>query len=125
MATFINRDNPEQRIAGPAGTVRFVGGRAEVGEAQAEALRALPDSWGIVEEVSEEEAARRAEKQEDTPPPPAPPRTPLGPDDPAPPARNASTEVWRAYAVARGMDPGEAGQRTRDDLVAEYLGEGR
>lgn len=123
MAIFTNRDHPEQRIAGPAGTVRFVGGRAEVGEAQAEALRALPAEWGIVEEVSEEEAARRAEARRTPPPPsPSPPRTPMGPDDPEPPARNASTENWRAYAVARGMSPEEAGKRSRDDLVAEYLG---
>lgn len=76
-------------------------------------LDALPN-WTL---IAEPEPAEQT-------PPPVPARTPMGPDDPAPPARNGSTEVWRAYAVARGMDPGEAATRTRDDLVAEYLGGG-
>lgn len=36
------------------------------------------------------------------------------------PARNASTEAWRAYAVARGMSADEAAAHTRDELVALY-----
>jgi len=36
------------------------------------------------------------------------------------PARRASTEAWRAYAVARGMTSDEAAAHTRDELVALY-----
>lgn len=39
------------------------------------------------------------------------------------PARNATTGVWRAWAALQGMDPDEAGKRSRTDLIATYLGE--
>lgn len=45
---------------------------------------------------------------------------PAEPDDiePQPPARNASTEVWRAYAVERhGLTAEEAAELSRDQLV--------
>lgn len=43
--------------------------------------------------------------------------------EPEAPARNASADDWRAYAVAHGMPPDEAGEYSRDKLVRLYLGE--
>lgn len=40
-----------------------------------------------------------------------------------PPARNASTDVWRAYAVAQGMPADEAAGHSRDELAALYTGQ--
>ncbi|GAA4059807.1 hypothetical protein [Actinomadura miaoliensis] len=50
-----------------------------------------------------------------------------GDEDQAPatverPARNASTDAWRAYAIAQGMTSDEAAAHTRDELVALYDG---
>lgn len=39
------------------------------------------------------------------------------------PARSASTEAWRDYAVAAGMPQDEADQMSRDQLVAHYKSE--
>lgn len=46
------------------------------------------------------------------------------PDRPEKPARNASTDAWRAYAVAMGMDEEEAAQYSRDELAAHYSEDG-
>lgn len=39
------------------------------------------------------------------------------------PAKNASTETWRAYATAHGMSAEDADQMSRDDVVAHYESE--
>jgi hypothetical protein len=47
------------------------------------------------------------------------------PEDPPPPAANASTEEWRAWFVATGrLTETEAGKLSRNDLVAAYTKEG-
>lgn len=56
-------------------------------------------------------------------------RGPLGMSDPgsveqgetnAAPAKNANTGAWRDYAIAQGMDPDEASEATRADLVERF-----
>lgn len=42
------------------------------------------------------------------------------PPAPVRPAKSASTEVWRDYAKASGMDAEKADSMSRDDLVAHY-----
>lgn len=42
---------------------------------------------------------------------------------PTHPARNASTEVWRAYAVEHGLTADEANELTRDQLVELFTTE--
>jgi hypothetical protein len=43
-------------------------------------------------------------------------------DKPAPPARSASTDTWRAYAVALGMTKDAADALGRDELAERFLG---
>lgn len=38
-----------------------------------------------------------------------------------PPAKSATTDVWRAFHVSQGADPGEAAKAKKKDLVALYL----
>ena len=40
--------------------------------------------------------------------------------DDGPPARNASAEEWRAFAVSQGLDEAEAAGMSRDELRALY-----
>jgi hypothetical protein len=41
-------------------------------------------------------------------------------DEQQSPAKNASTEEWRSYAITQGMADDEAASMSRDDLVAHY-----
>lgn len=45
--------------------------------------------------------------------PPAPPTNTV-------PAKNASAEAWREYALAEGADPDRVAGMSRDDLIAEF-----
>lgn len=38
--------------------------------------------------------------------------------EPAQPARNATTDEWRTYAIARGMTTDQAASMGRDELIA-------
>lgn len=42
------------------------------------------------------------------------------PNGEAAPAANASTDVWRSYAVSQGLPGDEADAMTRDELVARF-----
>ncbi len=42
------------------------------------------------------------------------------PADDKMPARNGSADAWRAYAIAHGMDPDEAAELSRDQLVERF-----
>jgi hypothetical protein len=53
----------------------------------------------------------------DTSNPAEPSNDETAPDGDEPPRRNASTEAWRAYAVAHGIPADEADALTRDQLV--------
>lgn len=46
----------------------------------------------------------------------APPAAPA----PSEPAKNASAEAWREYALAEGADPDRVAGMSRDDLIAEF-----
>ena len=56
----------------------------------------------------------------------APPVAAADPEEqaPQPPARNASTAIWVAYAISAGMDPDEAEATSRDDLADRYSPKG-
>lgn len=51
---------------------------------------------------------------------PAAPAAPPAPADDKMPARNGSADAWRAYATAHGMDPDEAAELSRDQLVERF-----
>lgn len=54
---------------------------------------------------------------------PAPATVPATPEpDANMPAKNASADEWRAYAVSKGMDPTAADNAGRDELVRLYAG---
>jgi len=42
--------------------------------------------------------------------------------DPNMPAKNASADEWRAYAVSKGMSSEDADNASRDQLIAQYAG---
>lgn len=53
--------------------------------------------------------------------PPSAERSTAGGDlPPDAPARNASTDTWRAYALTNGLTSQQVEDMTRDDLVAHF-----
>lgn len=79
-------------VSSVAGDVEFVDGKAEVTEAQAEALRKLPESFGVTAEDAPEDETDGG------------------------PRGNASVEDWRAYAVTKGIPVEQVADLKRDEI---------
>lgn len=101
------------RVTVGKGSVKFEGGVAEVSEAQAKALRKLPESFGVtVEDAPKVEPKKSADPEKDSSDGKGKPEKA---DDGAKqpdgagtvlerPAGNASLEAWQAYGVQEGHD---------------------
>lgn len=98
---------PLPGVTGIHAGINFTGGVATIDDSvkeEAAALAYFQQAGYTIEPVDEPEPVEDEEVVE-----PA-----------AMPAKNASTEDWRAYAVAQGMPEDEANAATRDALVDRY-----
>ena len=90
-------------VSSAAGDVEFVEGVAEVTEAQAKALRKLPEEFGITIHGGPED-----------------PKKPEGESDKSAasdePKGNASLEEWQAYAVAKGIPAENVADLKREEI---------
>lgn len=113
---FRNNTYRSLHVASVAGTARFADGEFSTeDEALGEALRALPDWYGV------QLVSAPDEGPED--PPEGGGGSGDGPDDVQRPARSASKADWVKYAVAQGVDAAAADKATRDELAAKYADE--
>ncbi|MER5213698.1 hypothetical protein ABT063_24780 [Streptomyces sp. NPDC002838] len=118
---FRNEKYPQLQIASAAGKVRFDSGEfATDDEALAEALRALPEGWGVTETT-------RADEPGPQDPPGGGEGSGSGPEEIKPPARSASKAEWAEYARSLAADSDEVNQinvLTKEQLIEQYGAEG-
>lgn len=112
---FENSTYPQLQIASVAGRVRFAEGQfATDDEAVAEALRTLPDWYGVTETTPADEPGPQ------DPPGVGGEGSDNGPEDIKPPARSASKADWVAYADSQ--DPADHESMTKEQLIEQYGG---
>ncbi|MFI7014390.1 hypothetical protein [Streptomyces sp. NPDC050164] len=110
---FRNEKYPQLAISSVAGRVRFTDGTFTTEDkALGEALRALPDWYGV------QLVSAPDEGPED--PPGDGEGSGDGPGDVQRPARSASKAEWVAYAAAVAPETGGLDELTKDQLIEQY-----
>jgi hypothetical protein len=105
MPAFTSGRYPHLHVRTVHGVVRFHDGRAEATDEQAEVLRGMDAEYGLYEIVAEASV----------PPVQEPVQEPVEPGKR--PAQSANKETWVAWAVAHGMDPDQADDLTKAQLI--------
>lgn len=125
---------PVPGFSGTSAGVVFDRGVAVVEEGTA--LRYFRSAGYVIEEIEPDEQAKQADDEAEpatevvaagtptmvqsvTEPALLEPVEPVA-DEPVKPAGNASTEEWRAYAIAVGLDPAEVAEMSRNEIKAKF-----
>jgi hypothetical protein len=106
MPAFTSGRYPQLQVNTVHGTVRFVDGRAEATEEQAEVLRGMGADYQLAEENVEGAETRGSA-----------PSAPPAPVDPARPPQSAPKADWVEWAASHGMDRDQAEDLTKAELI--------